>query len=202
MRSSASCSSGRARSTRRASLCGGLRSRGAGHFRRRMMAIAAAISIRSQRLDLGGKCGIGQTWADALGDIESGGPARHVADAAVGQFHMNSFSHDIRTYQALKGRTFRCAVKAAHLANREMASANERSGDVAQSSSVSERRSEGNDEPGRCLAAGRSYRDVRWRRARTSSTIDPDERDGAGRWRPREWRRVCRRSTYRRCYLS
>ena len=59
-----------------------------------MSVAAAAVPVRRQRLDLRGQRGVGQTRADALGDIESGGPARHVFDAAVGQFHMNSFSHD------------------------------------------------------------------------------------------------------------
>ena len=56
---------------------------------------AAAISVGSQRLDLRGQRGVRQTRADALGDVECGGPARHVFDAAVGQFHMNIFSHDV-----------------------------------------------------------------------------------------------------------
>ena len=47
-----------------------------------------------KRLDLRGQRGIGQARADALGDIEGGGPARHIFDAAVGQFHMNGFRHD------------------------------------------------------------------------------------------------------------
>src|SRR5580698_6614903 len=58
------------------------------------MTVAASISIGCERPDLGSQRGVGQPRANALGDIEGGGPARHVSDAAVGQFHMNIFSHD------------------------------------------------------------------------------------------------------------
>ena len=63
-----------------------------------LVSIAAAdifVPVGSQRPDLSGECGIGQTRADAFGDVEGGGPARHVFNAAVGQFHMNGFSHDV-----------------------------------------------------------------------------------------------------------
>ncbi len=62
---------------------------------------AAAVAVRGKRLDLRSQCGVSQARADALGDVEGGGPARHVFDAAVGQFHMNIFSHDFETYRQL-----------------------------------------------------------------------------------------------------
>ncbi len=75
-------------------ILGGLRGCGTGFFRRRMMA-ATTVSIRRQRLDLSCQGSVGQSRTDAFSDIEGGGPAGHVFDAAVGQFHMNSFSHDV-----------------------------------------------------------------------------------------------------------
>src|ERR1022692_4414508 len=58
---------------------------------------AAAIPVRSQRPDLRGQSGVRQSRADALRNIECGSPARHVFDAAIGQFYMNIFGHDNRT---------------------------------------------------------------------------------------------------------
>src|SRR5271165_7159736 len=74
-----------------------------------MMSISAA-AVRRQRFDLRGQCGVCQTRADALGDIECGGPARHVFDAAVGQFHLNGFRHGGKPISFRLERTFRSAA--------------------------------------------------------------------------------------------
>ena len=79
--------------------------RGGGSFGGRLVAVATA-SVMRQRLDLGGQCGVSQTRADALGDIECGGTTRHVFDAAVGQFHMNVFSHDVKPIAAFQAADY------------------------------------------------------------------------------------------------
>ncbi len=51
------------------------------------------VAVRS-RLDLGSECGVGETRADAVRDIEGGGTGGYLFDAAVGQLYMNEFGHE------------------------------------------------------------------------------------------------------------
>jgi hypothetical protein len=42
---------------------------------------------------LRGEGGVGETRADALGDVEGGGAAGDFFDAAVGEFYVDEFGH-------------------------------------------------------------------------------------------------------------
>jgi hypothetical protein len=52
------------------------------------------VAIR-RWLDLGSECGIGQTRADVAGDVEGGGSGGAVFNAAVGEFYVDEFGHEL-----------------------------------------------------------------------------------------------------------